>query len=398
VPTHTGEAWAEVDVWLDERVRASAGQAVAVALVLDHSGSMSGRKLEEAQRAAHTLVNKLNEADLFTLVSFSNDALSTHALPMNASGRAAMHAAIDALSADGGTNIAAGLEAGARALSDLGGATVRRLVLVTDGNPTAGETTERGLADLVSRVHTQGITVTALGVGADYNGMMMQHLAERGGGMYGYLANAVVLDEVLSKELDAARTSVTREVLLTLEAGAGATFTEVAGRLPLQLGPVTQLQLSALHPGEHTRVFARLRTPAIGASTTLPLTARATWRGLDGTTRQGTAMATLTTTENESEVVNSRNAEVFERGVSAFAAEQLVAAAAAYERGDRGRAESLLGSARSWFGRSANALAGEAEVDQVRQLGVQPGEAQRHGARALERKKLLSFGKDNGGY
>jgi Ca-activated chloride channel family protein len=390
------DTWAEIEVSLDERAKVATNQPVSVALVLDHSGSMAGNKLEDARRAAHELVNRLGERDQFALVSFETTVSYTALRRMDDAGRAAMHGSIDQVFAAGGTNISDALRAGAQVLAQATG--VRRLVLVTDGHPTEGISDPAALADVVSGVHGQGITVTALGVGADYDGMMMQHLAERGGGMYGYLADASALEVVLGKELEAARTQCSRSVTLALDVGEGLQVVELAGRLPMRQGKLTTLQLANLHAGEHTTVFARLRTPRTFEGHSLPLSAEVTWTSLDEVTHSGVAALSLVTVEDEAQAVASRDGVVFERGLSAFASTQLVAAAAAFERGDTSGANSMLESARSLFGMSANALAGEVEVRNVSNLRGQSGDQLRHSARDLERKKLVNFGKGNEGY
>jgi Ca-activated chloride channel family protein len=396
VSTNGADTWAEVEVSLGERAKVATNQPVSVALVLDHSGSMAGNKLEDARRAAHELVNRLSARDEFALVSFETTVSYTALRRMDDAGRAAMHGSIDQVFAAGGTNISEALRAGAQVLTQATG--VRRLVLVTDGHPTEGISDGAALADVVSGVHGQGVTVTALGVGADYDGMMMQHLAERGGGMYGYLADPSALELVLGKELEAARAQCSRNVTLALSVGEGLEVVELAGRLPLRRGRTTTLQLANLRAGEPTTVFARLRTAPTFEGRSLPLSAEVTWTSLDEVTHSGVAALSLVTVEDEAQAVASRESAVFERGVSAFASTQLVAAAAAFERGDTSGANSMLESARSLFGMSANALAGEAEVRHVRGLSGQSGDQLRHSARDLERKNLVNFGRENEGY
>lgn len=391
-----GETWAEVEVWLDESAKRDQVQPVSVALLLDRSGSMAGEKIVDARRAAHRLVDQLGEQDDFALVTFSSHAHSTGLRRMDALGKALMHLAIEQAEASGGTNISEGLTQASAALVRAKGG--RRLVLVTDGHPTEGQVLEAGLAELVSGVRRSGVTVSALGVGADYDGLMMQHLAERGGGMYGYLASPAVLEEVLTKELDLARHSMTQELVVTLEGGEGVLVPEVAGRLPLQVGRVATLELPELQAGEHLRVFARVVTPVAQPGSQVPLRATARWSSQADQTYSATTQLELRVSEDAGEVANSKNGEVFERSLSAFASTHLVAAAAAYERGDSSAGESLLGNARALFGMSAQALAGDAEVSQVRHMANESVEARRSTARGLEKKLLVNFGNTNEGY
>src|SRR5437660_1663366 len=66
---------------------------------------------------------------------------------------------------------------------------VNRLILLSDGQPTVGITSAAGLSRLAQRYHSDGTTVTSLGVGLDFNEDLMQRLAEVGGGSYAYIQN-----------------------------------------------------------------------------------------------------------------------------------------------------------------------------------------------------------------
>ncbi|HEY0881559.1 MAG TPA: VWA domain-containing protein, partial [Archangium sp.] len=152
-PSHTAvstrgtEVFAELVVTLEGEAPMVKDAPVAMALVLDVSGSMSGQKLEDARRAAHRLVELLTERDELAVVSFGSDVQVFERRPVNEESRAFFHRAIDGLAASGSTNISGGVEAGWRALRGAGGG--RRLVLVSDGQPTVGLVTHPELASLV---------------------------------------------------------------------------------------------------------------------------------------------------------------------------------------------------------------------------------------------------------
>jgi Ca-activated chloride channel family protein len=202
------ELFAEYNVTLEGGLEVP--HHVSLALVLDRSGSMSGQKLLDARRAAHRMVDLLRDGDELALISFGSDVSGGARRTLDAATRARLHEEIDAIEAAGSTFLSGGIEAGRAALMDATGA--RRLVVVSDGQPTIGLADEASLAALVSRVHEGLITVTALGVGTDYDGLLMQHLAEAGGGMYGYLKDASALEEVLGQEVTAARAAIARNV------------------------------------------------------------------------------------------------------------------------------------------------------------------------------------------
>lgn len=394
----SGEQFAEVTVTLDEEPL-SAALPVSMALVLDSSGSMAGEKLEQARRAAHRLVDLLAERDELGLVTFGTEVVEAPRRRMDGAGKRALHAAIDGVAATGSTNLSAGVEAGHRQLRDAPGA--RRLVLVSDGRPTVGLTDEASLLRLVTQTREAAVTVTALGVGADYDGVLMQRLAERGGGMYGYLQSAATLEEVLGQEVTAARTARVRNVELVLSADQ-LQLLDAPGRVAVRRNDAgLTLYLADLRPKQETRVYVRFRGSALRVEDQVAtLRASASWRRVGGEAGPPLqATLRLPGVEDQVALRASRDEAVFTRAIQAVGSEQLVAAAAAYERGDEAGALHLLGNARALFGMSADALAGEAEVERVRAtFDAADGEQRKHLARDLEKKKLTSFGRLMEGY
>ena len=390
------ELFTELTVTLVSDEKDTKPELASIALVLDTSGSMAGSKMEDARRAAHRLVDSLNERDQLSLVSFGSEVSSTALQSLTADGKASLHAAIDALQPAGSTNLSGGLERGWSVLRAAPGA--RRLVLVSDGQPTVGMTSEVELSGLAGRVHDDAITVTALGVGSDIDGPIMLHVSERGGGMYGYLKDAGALEEILGKEVAAARSASVRNVELTLDPRLLA-IAETPGRHVSWKGNQPVLHLADLPLNQPTRVLLKLASGRAMPGEVARLGASMSWRALDGRRRSTELSLELPVVEDPALVERSRDEAVFSRGVAAVGSEKLLAAVAAWERGDSSRATSLLDNARALFGMSADALAGS-DVDEVRQRLSRPASAQdkREYQRKLERKKLVDFGKENSGY
>ncbi|MBB6048660.1 VIT and vWA domain-containing protein [Armatimonas rosea] len=109
-----------------------------VVLMMDRSGSMQGKKLEQARSALKFAVGKLRPQDSFNLLTFS-DAVTRFApepvlaTPDNLKRAAAF---IDDMVADGGTNINDALTEGLKQFPERG--TGNRLLFFTDGLPTVG--------------------------------------------------------------------------------------------------------------------------------------------------------------------------------------------------------------------------------------------------------------------
>ncbi|HUB98700.1 MAG TPA: Hsp70 family protein [Solirubrobacterales bacterium] len=148
--------------WTDEEPGSRGGGDVSVALVIDTSSSMSGRKLEEAKKALAGFVDVLEEGglgDRIALVAFANSADRRARFGVGAK---AVRKAASKLVADGATAMGSGLEGAAKELEEAPG---RRVVVVlTDGAPTDGDAAMRVREQLVE----DEVEIIARGVeGAD---------------------------------------------------------------------------------------------------------------------------------------------------------------------------------------------------------------------------------------
>jgi Ca-activated chloride channel family protein len=169
--------------------------------VLDVSGSMSGRKIDQARAAGKQLLGTLRRDDRFKMIDFSSDVRTfrddfVDATPANI---AAATRYLEELQANGGTNIAGALDAAldaalTQARSREGDddeyhmharqALVERLSLVlfiTDGAPTVGERDPAAIAARAARLRGNQRIFT-FGLGADVNAQLIEQLALEGHG------------------------------------------------------------------------------------------------------------------------------------------------------------------------------------------------------------------------
>ena len=184
-----------------------------VTLVLDVSGSMQGRKMEQARAAGKQLLATLRSDDRFRLIDFSSDVRTFRDEFVGASAANVRDADryLDALEAQGGTNIEGALREAMRPAI-----TTERLPLVlfvTDGEPTIGDQSPDHLAMIAAGGATSGDThrrIFTFGLGSDVNVSLLEQLALEGRGtaqfvrpdesverMVGIVANRLV-DPVLT--------------------------------------------------------------------------------------------------------------------------------------------------------------------------------------------------------
>ncbi|HSC87516.1 MAG TPA: VWA domain-containing protein [Polyangiaceae bacterium] len=169
--------------------------SVALALVIDRSGSMTGLPLALAKRACASTLEVLAPDDLLEVIAF--DAKPTRYVKMQpARYRGRIEQEILRIQPGGGTEIFPALDA---AFQDLAGSDARRkhVILLTDGNASS-----EGLHDLVSSAFADGIGVTAVGLGAGVNEELLRSIAEAGGGRFHHAPEPSQLPRIFTRETE----------------------------------------------------------------------------------------------------------------------------------------------------------------------------------------------------
>ncbi|MBX2814221.1 MAG: VWA domain-containing protein [Myxococcales bacterium] len=158
----------------------------AISLVLDRSGSMDQQYLEQARQAAKRIVNKLQDDDSISIVTYGSTARIDLPLLSVASSRLRAEEILNDLLAGGGSNLSLGLEYGQQSLRMFSAQThERHIVLITDGRANLGLTELGPLQHLVRYGRKHSITLSTLVIGDDVNHSLMSGLTAAGGGSYG---------------------------------------------------------------------------------------------------------------------------------------------------------------------------------------------------------------------
>lgn len=184
-----------------------------VVLVADTSGSMQGEKMEQARKALKYVVTALSPQDRFGIVPFNTDADSFRGQLVQASTDNKRLAVdfIDDLEARGGTNIGEALRTGGSLLKD-GGDRPAYVVLMTDGEPTVGETSLTGLLKTVSN---KNIRLFDFGVGYDVNTRLLNRLSSDHHGTAQYIEPGESLEVAMSGFYDKIRSPMLSDVQMT---------------------------------------------------------------------------------------------------------------------------------------------------------------------------------------
>ena len=194
--------------------------AQAVALVIDRSGSMAGQPLSEAQRCAEFVVSRLRPIDTVSVVEFDNRvARLWPAVPIGNGD--AVRAAIGRIRAGGNTNLHGGWLEGAATLGDVGGAGLKRVILLSDGCANEGLTDSAQIAEQCAALAQHGITTSTYGLGNNFNEDLMVSMARAGGGNSYYGDGVQDLIEPFQQELDLLANLALQQVELSVQAPDG---------------------------------------------------------------------------------------------------------------------------------------------------------------------------------
>ena len=152
-----------------------------VAFVLDTSGSMAGKKLEQAKKALQFCVENLNRDDRFEIIRFSTEVepLFDKLAEANEQNRAQADAFIKDLKPIGGTAIDDALKKALGLRPGIAGQ-MRPYVIIflTDGRPTIGTTDEDQIVRNVAKMNDDHTRVFCFGIGTDVNTHLLDKITE----------------------------------------------------------------------------------------------------------------------------------------------------------------------------------------------------------------------------
>lgn len=199
-------------------------------VVVDTSGSMvAGNALNYVKQGLHILIDELEGDDRMALVRYDGfvEVLATFSEPSDAT---ALHGLVDDLYADGSTNFHDGLEAGLQMAANASNPERQsRVIMLSDGEPTTGITDNASIITMAEGYIADGVGLTTIGVGTNFNVELMRGLAERGSGNFYFLESAEAIHEVFTEELNYFVTPVAFDLQIEVVNGAGYTLGSVVG-------------------------------------------------------------------------------------------------------------------------------------------------------------------------
>ncbi len=178
--------------------------SLALCLVIDRSGSMSGDKIELAKAAAKASADLLTGRDYISVIAFDSEAYPV--IPLRSAGDSAGIAGdIASITPGGGTNMAPAMEEALRQLSG-SAAKLKHVILLTDGMSADGP-----FYELATQMAQNNITASTVAVGTDADTGLLSQIAQWGHGRYYETNDPSAIPQIFTKETMTASKSAIQE-------------------------------------------------------------------------------------------------------------------------------------------------------------------------------------------
>ncbi|MGC8785417.1 MAG: VIT domain-containing protein [Armatimonadota bacterium] len=161
-----------------------------IVFVFDRTGSMAGEKIKQAKEALAYCVRNLQPEDRFNVILFNEQPhkLFDGLVAVTRENVEKAVREVQALTAQGGTNIADALKEALRLFPKEETNALQAVVFLTDGLPTVGETDPNRILNAVNEANPgRRIRIFSFGVGYDVNVHLLDRLCQQNRGISSYV-------------------------------------------------------------------------------------------------------------------------------------------------------------------------------------------------------------------
>ncbi len=197
-----------------EHAEVLAESRLNLTLVIDRSRSMAEDGwLDRVKVSAHHIIDQLNEQDFISIVTFNDFAeVVVEAAPVKE--KAQLKARISMMTAGGSTSISKGLEVGLEQNHKyLGDRLINHIVLLTDGQSYGDNDVSLTLAQAAIR---DGITISAMGLGKDWNDRFLDQLATTTGGVSTFVRSSTQVARFLNEHVRSLSQAFAERMMLSI--------------------------------------------------------------------------------------------------------------------------------------------------------------------------------------
>ena len=340
-------------------------QPVALAVVIDRSGSMAGAKLQAACAAAQQLVHQLTPADRLSVISFDSEVDTV--VPLGPPSEETI-ARIGRIRPGGQTALFDGWRAGMESLLQAENLQhhQKRELLLTDGQANVGLCHRSEVVPWIKTAQETAISTSCIGLGENYEERLLTAMADAGGGNLVHLTAPQQLEAIFQAELEGLSLTIGRDLRLRVRLAEGVTLLRTYN--PIEPTADGWIPLGSLQAGSTpTLALQLLISPAVAAaagSVAELLQVEASWIMPDGEQKQVQALLRLPVVDAFTWEQLAADPEVQREVLLQEAGKQRQRAMASMDHGDifntRGSVEAALSS--------LEMAEASPEVDKERQL------------------------------
>lgn len=255
-----------------EKANSNKHVPINLALVIDKSGSMQGDRIVKAREAAIFAVNMLNEEDTLSIVTYDYDAKVIVPATKVKNKEQIIKLINKNLVAGGGTALFAGLSKGIKQVeSQLTKDKVNRIILLSDGQANIGPSSVAELSQLAIIAAKKNIAITTMGIGSDYNEILMSSIASYSDGNHVFVNNTFDLEKMFVHEFTDVMSTVAQNVVITIQLKDGVKPVRLLGRDGVIKGNQVTIKMNQLFSNQEKYVLLEVipEEGKVGQSKTL---------------------------------------------------------------------------------------------------------------------------------
>lgn len=241
---------------------ASTSPPLNLSIVIDNSTSMAGQRMDMVKSSTTQLLRRLDPADTLSIVTF-NDHAEIILPATRGENYNTIVSRISLLQTGGGTEIFKGLNAGLKEVNkNISPTSLNHIILITDGRTYGDEDKSLALAEKASAA---GVTISALGIGSEWNDEFIDQLTTITGGSSVYAAKMKDIQAFFKSKFDRLSSVYADNVSMQLTPGENVDL-RYAFRLSPEPGPLSnqfEMNLGHIPRGPSLSVIMEFAVDAI---------------------------------------------------------------------------------------------------------------------------------------
>jgi len=223
-----------------------------IAIVLDRSGSMGGQKIADAKAGVIEAMNHISSNDRLSFIVYDNDVQTVFSgATLNSTTYAWHRQQVKHINSGGSTAIYAALQRARDVLREhQRGGWVNRVILLSDGLANVGPDDPASFRRLGAQLAEQGLMVSTIGLGLNFNEDLMTGLAQSGDGNAFFVESSHDLPYIFEQEMGQAVNVAATDVVMHIELPEGLRPVRTIGRHGEVDGQTVRIDIKQLYGGQ----------------------------------------------------------------------------------------------------------------------------------------------------